>query len=220
MRNLSEAKNPKQSHKQEIQNWSFHEPSLCVSVDILGPLPESRLNEKLYKYVLMVGDHFTCCFEATPLQNIKAETICSAFLDNWVTRFGLPENINSENGSQFTSRLFADMCNRLLLTPSRSTPYHPRGNAKLEGINRTLEDGLAKYFKELHKVWSVHLQYFMMAYRSAVHESTGQSPFRLLFGKEMRMPLNMLYPTLPNPHVGHRDYVLQRLVEALQYLSQ
>ena len=67
------------------------------------------------------------------------------------------------------------MCNRLLLTPSRSTPYHPQGKAKVERINRTLEDGLAKYWEERHLVWSVHLQSFMVAYRSAVHESNGQS---------------------------------------------
>ena len=207
-------KNPKQSHQQEMQLWAFYEPFLCVSVDILGPLPESRLNEKFYKYILMIGDHFTRWFEAAPLQNIKAETICSTFLDQWVTRFGVPEYIHSDNGSQFTSRLFADMCNKLQLTSSRSTPYHPQGNAKVERINRTLEDGLAKYCAERHEVWSVHLQSFMMAYRSAVHESTGQSPFRLVFGKEMRMPVDMLYPTLPTPIVGHRDYVFQRLVES------
>ena len=53
----------------------------------------------------------------------------------------------------------------------------------------------------------------MMTYRLAVHESTIQSPFRLVFGKEMLLPIDMLYPTLPSPIGGHRDYTFQILVE-------
>ena len=161
----------------------------------------------------MIGIHFTRWFEAAPLQNIKAETICSTFLDQWFTRFGVPEYFHSDNGSLFTSRRFTDMCNRLQLTSSRSAPYHSQGNAKVERINRNLEDMLAKYCEERHKVWSVHLQSFMMAYRSAVHESTGQSLFRLFLGKEMQLTIDMLYPTLPTQIFGHWDYIFQRLIE-------
>ena len=78
---------------------------------------------------------------------------------------------------------------------SRLTPYHPQGNAKVERINRTLEDGSARYCEENQSQTSELLQGFMMAYRSAVHESTGQTPFRVVFGQEMRMPIDFLYPT-------------------------
>ena len=53
----------------------------------------------------------------------------------------------------------------------------------------------------------------MMVYRPAVHELKGQLPFRLVFGKEVRLPIDMLYPTFPTQIVGHRDYIFQRLVE-------
>ena len=61
-------KNPKQSHQQKMQLWSFYEPFLCVSIDIVGPLPEGRLNAKLYKYILMIEIHFTRWFEAAGYQ--------------------------------------------------------------------------------------------------------------------------------------------------------
>ena len=54
----------------------------------------------------------------------------------------------------------------------------------------------------------------MMVYRSAVTESTGQLLFRLVFGQEMRLPIDMLYPTLPAQIFGHWDYIFQRLVES------
>ena len=77
----------------------------------------------------------------------------------------------------------------------------------MERINRTLGDGLAKCCEERHEIWSVDLQAVVMTYSSAVHESTGQAGFWLVFGREMRMPIDMLYPTLPFPMLGHHDYV-------------
>ena len=208
-------KNPKQKHRIEMQQWLYHEPFLCVSVDILGPLTESRIGMNFYKYILMIGDQFTRWFEAVPLSDIRAETVCSAFLDHWVSKYGVPEYIHSDNGAQFTSKLFDSMCQRLQMTGSRSTPYHPQGNAKVERINRTLEDGLSKYCAEHHETWCLHLQTFMMAYRSAVHESTGQSPFRLLTGREMRMPIDLMYPTnLSNSPLSYQEHVFDRLAQS------
>ena len=93
------------------------------------------------------------------------------------------------------------MCNRLQLTSSRSTPYHPQGNAKLERISRNLEEGLAKYCEERHEVCEERHeerhQPFLMAYRSAIRASADQSHFRLLSGKEIRLSIDMLYRTLP-----------------------
>ena len=204
----------KQKHRHEMQIWQPSSPFICVSLDILGPLPESRYNDKLYKYILLIGCNFTRWFVAVPLVDIRAETVCQAFLDSWVTVFGVPESLHSDNGTQFTSKIFSSMCERLQLPHSFSTPYHPQGNAKVERINKTLEDGLAKYCEEKHIDWAFHLQTFMMAYRSAVHETTGQTPFRLMFGTEMRMPVDFLHPTLPEQTITHRDYVFLRLSEA------
>ena len=204
-------KNPKQKHRQQMQEWLFSDVFHCVSVDILGPLPESSSETSVYRYILMIGDNFSRWFEAVPLINIKASTVCTAFMDSWVSRYGVPEYIHSDNGVQFTSKLFQDMCSRLQIHASRSTPYHPQGNAKVERINRTLEDGLAKYCSENHENWCNHLQSFMMAYRSALHESTGQSPFRLLFGREMRMPIDLMLPTTNAQPISHRDAVFVRL---------
>ena len=81
--------------------------------------------------------------------------------------------------SSHREQLFTDMFNRLQLTSSRSTPYNSQGNPKVERINQTLEDGLLKYCKERHEVWSVHLQSFMMAFRSAVYESNRSIAFRI-----------------------------------------
>ena len=92
----------------------------------------------------MMGDNFSRWFKAVPLADVTAVSVCNAFLYSWVTPYGVPDYIHSDNGPQFTSSLFKNMCERLQLTQTRTTPYHPKGNAKVERINRTLEDGLAK----------------------------------------------------------------------------
>ena len=80
----------------------------------------------------MIGDNFTRWFEAIPLQDIKANTVCDALIDAWITRFEVPEYIHSDNGVQFTSKLYKDVCHKLGMEPTYSTPYHPQGNAKVE----------------------------------------------------------------------------------------
>ena len=156
-------KNSNKLLQQEMHLWSFGDPFLYVSVDILGPLPKIWLHAKLYKHILLSGDHFTLWFEAAPLQGMKAETICRTFLDQWVTRFGVPQYIHSDV-SHFTSRLFTDKCNHVQLTCSGSTPYQPQVNAKVERKNGTVEDGMSKYCENRRKVWSLYLQSVMMAY--------------------------------------------------------
>ena len=197
-------KNPKQKHRRPMTLWPSSEPFYHVSVDIMGPLPVS----KGYKYILMIGDNFSRWFEAVPLVDITAQGVCLAFLEHWVSRYGVPEFLHSDNGVQFTSHLFRDMCTYLGITRTRSTPYHPQGNAKVERINRTIEDGLAKYCSDYHETWVDHLQSFMMAYRSAVHESIGHTPYKVLMGNDMRLPIDLMYPTATHTN----DHSYQSLV--------
>ena len=171
--------------------WPASQTFYHISCDILGPLPVSKGR----KYIFMIGDNFSRWFEAILLQDIKANTVCDALIDAWITRFGVPEYIHSDNCVQFTSKLYRDICHKLGMEPTYSTLYHSQGNAKVERINRTIEDGLAKYYDENQTQWSGLLQGFMMAYRSTVHESTGGTPFRVSFGQEMRMLIDFLYPT-------------------------
>ena len=124
----------------------------------------------------MIGDNFSRWFEAILLQDIKANTVFDAFIDAWITRFGVPEYTHSDNGVEFTSKLYKYVCYKLGMEPTYSTPYHPQGKAKVERINRTVEDGLAKYCEENQTQWSELFQAFMMA--------TGQ-PFMKLLVKHL-----------------------------------
>ena len=84
--------------------------------------------------------------------------------------------------------------NFLEMDKTRTTLFHPQSNVVIERINKTLQNMLAKCVNEEQSNWSQQLPYVMMAYRSSVHESTGYTPQFLVFGQELSLPLDCMYP--------------------------
>ena len=83
----------------------FEEPTESfdhVHIDLVGPLPYSDG----FKYLLICVDQFTRWPEATPIKDIRAETVADAFFGGWVARFGTPAMITMDRGAQFESRLW------------------------------------------------------------------------------------------------------------------
>lgn len=81
-----------------------------IATDIMGPLPET---ERGNKYILVVADYFTKWTEAYPLKNMEAQTITEVLVEQFLTKLGVPEVIHSDQGRQYESRMFKDMCELL-----------------------------------------------------------------------------------------------------------
>ena len=94
-------------------------PLQRVAIDLLGPLPTTRTGNK---YIAVICDYFTKWVEAFPLPDIRAVTVASAFVDGFVCRYGVPVTLHSDQGSQFTSHLFMNICN--LLGLHKPAPHH------------------------------------------------------------------------------------------------
>ena len=93
------------------------------------------------------------------------------------------------------SNLFRNLCKDLGTSRNSTFSFHPQGNAIIERTNRTIEDCLAKYVGEHQYEWSNHLQLVMMAYRSSIHAVTKYSPFYLIYGHSMAVPIDCMYET-------------------------
>ena len=107
-------------------------------------------------------------------------------------RYGVPDSIHSDQGRNFEAQVFKEMCDVLGIKKTRTTAYHPSGNGQGENSNRTLKSLLKSKVENDVERWDEHIGASMMAYRSSVHQSTGYTPFSLMYGREIKLPLDLM----------------------------
>ncbi|MES9884745.1 MAG: reverse transcriptase domain-containing protein [Sedimenticola sp.] len=163
-----------------------------VALDIMGPLPVTSTGNK---YILVIVDYFSRWTEAFAVDNMEAETITKVFVEQFICRFGVPRQIHTDQGRQFESNVFQQVCKYLDVDKTRTTPYHPQSNGMVERFNRTLRAMLTKLVSTDQRDWDVKLPLVMLAYRSSEHESTGMSPSMLMFGREVDLPVDLVFGT-------------------------
>ena len=169
-------------------------PMQRIHIDIVGPLPRSRRGNR---YILTVQCSFTNWAEAYAISNQRATTCARVLVKNWICRYGVPDSIHSDQGRNFESQVFEEMCHLLNINKTRSTAYHPEGNGQVENMHKTLKSMLKARVEDDPQGWDEQLDYCMMAFRSSVHSSTEHTPFELMFGREMRIPLDVMMGSGP-----------------------
>lgn len=153
------------------------------------------------KYILVITDHFTKWVEAYPITNQEAFTV-GICLESFVNTFGYPDVMLTDQGRNFESGLIKEMCARLKIDKRTTSAYHPQCNGQTERFNRTMNSMLAQYVASNQSDWDQWLPSVLFAYRTAVHESTGFSPYKLLFGREPKQPIDFLVP-VPNTSLSN-----------------
>ena len=209
---------PTKPIKAPLKPYIVGVPMERIQMDIIGPLPETSLGNK---YVLSV----TCCFtkwtESYPLKNITAKTVASTFVKEYICRYGLVREIHSDQGRQFESELFQEMCSLLGIEKTCTTAFYPASDGLIERTQRTIEDMLSKYIKANQRDWDEVLPFMLMAYRSSKQESTKHTPNIMFLGRETDLPVDLLYPPPPvesddsstNEYVAELKYRLKTLHE-------
>lgn len=184
-------KGPKKKQHGPAQLYVVGAPMERIAVDILGPLPVTDLGNK---YMLVAMDYFTKWPEVYAIPDQEATTIARVLVEGMFSRFGAPLELHSDQGRNFESAVFAEVCRLFGVNKTRTTPGYPQSDGMVERFNRTLLNMLASVSSDHQRDWDIYLPFVLLAYRTAENEATGVSPSYAMLGREVRGPVDLLLP--------------------------
>lgn len=186
-------KGPQKLQRASLASIPIGGPFEMIAMDICGPFPTSDRGKK---YILVAADYFTKWPECWAIPDQEAKTVARC-LEEFISRHGAPQVLLTDQGRNFESQVIAEVCDLLHINKKRTTAYHPQCDGQVERFNRTLANMLAMYVSKNQKDWDLWLEQVLFAYRTSVHESTGATPFFLLYGREARLPIDLCFAPPP-----------------------
>ncbi|GFX62940.1 retrovirus-related Pol polyprotein from transposon 412 [Trichonephila clavipes] len=167
------------------------------------------------------GDHLISCFGSVNWPPRSCDiTPLDYFL--WISRFGVPLQLHSDQGWKFESAIFKRLCEILADDKTRTTALHPQSDGMAESFNRTILNSLSLLVSSNQQDWDKKLPFFLLAYMSAVHKTTGYSPSQMLFGRHLCLPADLLLSQPPDTPLAPKEYIkkLQARMEEMHHLLQ
>jgi transposase InsO family protein len=173
-----------------------------VHGDSVGPLPVSKEG---FNYLLTAVDRSTRWAEVFPLKDISTSSCMQAFTAGWISRFGVPDDLTSDRGTQFTAGTWTDFCKRLGIKHHLTTAYHPQANGLVERFHRQLKEALRA--KAAGDKWMDSLPWVLFGLRSAPKEDSSLSSAELVYGAPL---------SLPGEFLGSQDMPVETLVDRVR----
>lgn len=186
----SRSKNPTKTAVAELHPIKTSRPNQVVATDIMGPLTTTKSGNQ---YILVIIDLYTKWVEIAAIKDQTSRTTIAIIKNEWISRYGTPERLLTDNGSNYISHTFEKFCREMGIQHVTSSPYHAPGNGQAERLNRTVKS-LLKAHVVNEAEWDTVLPECLMAYRSSRQESTGFSPYQLTFGTHMSLPVDNMMP--------------------------
>lgn len=164
-------------------------PFSQIAIDIVGPLPKCKETDN--RFILTILDLCTHYPEAIPLKRHTAKDVAQALITVF-SRFGFPDEIISDLGTDFQSELMQIFMHEFKIKQIRTSPYHPMANGACERWNSTMKTMLSAVCNKYTDSWDVALPWVLFAYREVPVATLGCSPFELLYGRSVSGPLALL----------------------------
>jgi len=183
-------------------------------MDIVGPLPTSSTFDSKHsfdaRYLVTFIDRATRWCEAQAIPDIEAKTVATAFINQWISRFGVPLYLVTDRGRQFESELFSRLSEVVGFHRLRTSAYHPQSNGMIERVHRTIKTAL----KARGGQWLKDLPIVLLGLRAIPNES-GASPFTTVTGT------SLLVPSIQKSRLTDSDFIkeLARTMKEVDYTA-
>jgi transposase InsO family protein len=208
----------------DLEEW-IHNCDRCIkrktSTNIRAPLVSITTSQPLelvsmdyltlemgkggFQHILLITDHFTKYAVAIPTKNQTARTTADCLFNGFIVHYGFPKRLHSDQGANFQSSIIKELCKLTGMQKSRTTPYHPMGNGVTERMNRTLLNMLGTLDPSKKHDWKSEVSPLVHAYNCTRHDTTGYSPYFLMFGRQPRLALDVVLG-LASTDIHHKDY--------------
>jgi hypothetical protein len=212
------AATPAQGHRKAPihQRPKEEKPFALIEVDLKGPLPRTK---EVFDNIVVITDPCTKYAEMHPIRGQTSQVVCKTLM-GWISRYGLPNKVHSDNGPCFISETFEQFCITQGIEHTFSPPYRPQGNAGVERINRTMGEALTKLVDKHPNRWPQHLPDVQLAYNTAVHTSTGVSPYELVFKEHPRSKFEIITEKISPATVREKTERLRETVSEVFQKAQ
>lgn len=178
-------------------------PNKILAVDFLAAVYTIYLEPSRngMENVLVLIDVLTKYTLAVPTRDQRASTVAQVLGNEWFFKFGVLSCLHSDQGRSFEGALIQQLC-VLYGVKSRTTPYHPAGKGQCERFNRTMHNLLRTLPVTRKRDWASCLPQLVFCYNTTPHQSIGESPFFLMFGRDPQLPVDFLLGRVREPEAG------------------
>ncbi|KAK0585420.1 hypothetical protein LWI29_028232 [Acer saccharum] len=169
-----------------LQSITSPWPFAMWGIDLIGPMPTATGGAK---HAIVAVDYFTKWVEAEPLVHITEANTISFVKKNILYRFGIPNTIITDNGTQFDGRKFRELCDKYGINNYYASPAHPQTNGQTEAVNKIIKHNLKAKLATKKGSWADKLPQVLWAYRTTERGSTGETPYSMAYGAEAVIPV-------------------------------
>jgi hypothetical protein len=185
-------------------------------LDFIGKFKDNSSNG--YPWLLTATDYFTKWVEAIPTKSTTKKVVMDFHEDKIITRFGVSSKIVTDNSKAFCSTEMSSFCFKYGIILSHASDYYPRGNGQAESTNKNLMTIVKKIVGENKGSWDSKIKYALWADRITKKVATGKSPFELIYGLDVRLPVYlklMAYGLLQDFSIA-KDVVENRINQMIE----
>jgi len=181
---------PTQELNYVTSPWPFSMWTLDFMCVINPPSSEGN------KFILVATEYYTKWVEAISLKIAIQKHIINFIKEYIICRFGIPQRLIMDNGENFIGKDIIEFCKKMKIDQRFSSIYYPQGNGQAEATNKIIKKILAKTIQQNGRDWHDKFPYALWEYRTSMRIAIGATPYPLVYGYEVVIPLEIEIPSL------------------------